>query len=110
MKKITRLLLASLLVFTPLVVKSATLSGTWSVIINDARTDATLIGDTGFDEIFGLTFFDDELYGVLYNGTLINIDKTTGAATVTGLGSGFSLRASDFLNSNALNIGGLTTI
>jgi hypothetical protein len=80
-------------------------------LINRFTGAASIIGDAGADEIFGITFFENQLYGVLFDGTLVTIDTTSGTSTVVGQGKTFIDRLSEFnsTSSGTLNIGGLTT-
>lgn len=53
--------------------------------IDPATWKATLIGPTGFDNIFGLGFWSGKLYGFVDNGTtgsLIELDPETGRGTL----------------------------
>jgi hypothetical protein len=49
--------------------------------IDGATFDATLIGDTGFDAIFGLGFWGGVVYGFTEAGQFLSIDVSTGAAS-----------------------------
>lgn len=60
--------------------------------IDPATMKATLIGDTGFNNIFGLGFWGGTIYGFVddktsKSGKIITIDKDTGAGTVVDTGS-----------------------
>src|SRR4029434_2689911 len=59
-------------------------------VIDVTTQSASLIGDTGFDRLGGITFDSNgTLYGVsggsANQGTLMTIDPTNGTATVIGL-------------------------
>jgi hypothetical protein len=49
--------------------------------IDTATWQATVIGDTGFDEIWGLGFWGDKVYGFTDTSKFLLIDVTTGAGT-----------------------------
>lgn len=49
--------------------------------IDTTTWQATVIGDTGFDEIWGLGFWGDKVYGFTDSSKFLLIDVTTGAGT-----------------------------
>ncbi len=53
----------------------------WLATINLNTGTATLIGDIGYDDVWGLAFKDGQLYGVSDDGELLQINTTTGAGS-----------------------------
>jgi murein DD-endopeptidase MepM/ murein hydrolase activator NlpD len=56
----------------------------WLASINPTNGAATLIGDTGFPEVWGISFEGGILYGVTSGGQLIRIDPKTGSGSKVG--------------------------
>ncbi|MBU1239007.1 hypothetical protein KKF84_04065 [Myxococcota bacterium] len=54
----------------------------WLAEINPESGDARLIGQTGYQQIFGLGFWGDKVYGFTNKGEYIVIDVDTGAGTL----------------------------
>jgi hypothetical protein len=54
----------------------------WLAEINPENGYATLIGQTGYQRIFGLGFWGDTLYGFTADGEYILMDTDTGAGTL----------------------------
>lgn len=69
-------------------VKTTGATTDWLASINPTNGSATLIGDTGFHEVWGLSFKDGILYGVTSGvtsgGELIMIDPNTGSGSKVG--------------------------
>lgn len=66
------------------------------VTIDPATGENEIVGDIGFDEVFGLAFFRDQLLGLTDNGEFIIINTATGAGTLVE-------------NTNAFSAGGAAT-
>jgi hypothetical protein len=49
--------------------------------INSDTWQATLLGDTGYDKIFGIGFWAGEVYGFTDNGDFVTLNAMTGAVT-----------------------------
>jgi len=58
-------------------------SNTWLAVANQATGAATLVGDMGFRNVWGLAFKDGVLYGVSAQGEVLRIDTSTGRGTLT---------------------------
>jgi hypothetical protein len=56
----------------------------WLASVDPKTGQATLIGDTGFDEVWGLGYWKDKVYGFTENKQLILIDPKTGKGTQVG--------------------------
>jgi murein DD-endopeptidase MepM/ murein hydrolase activator NlpD len=69
-------------------VKRSGFMNDWLASIDPMTGTAALIGDTGFVDIWGISFKDDILYGVTYSGQLITINPTTGAGHLVGSSPG----------------------
>lgn len=67
----------------------------WLATIDLQSGQATLIGNFGYSDVWGLSFLNDQLYGVTSTGSVLQIDMVSGVGTEIG--------------SNAINFGGLTT-
>lgn len=76
-------------------VKKPSSSTDWLAKINTETGEATLIGDTGFINIYGLSFINNVLYGTTFSGELIRINQKTGGGSE--------------IDSSQILYGGLTT-
>jgi murein DD-endopeptidase MepM/ murein hydrolase activator NlpD len=56
----------------------------WLASINPTNGTATLIGETGFQNVTGISFKDGVLYGVTLDGQLIIMDPKTGIGSMVG--------------------------
>jgi hypothetical protein len=54
----------------------------WLAIVNPSTGAATLIGDTGFQDVDGISFKDGVLYGSAWGHQIIQIDTQTGRGTL----------------------------
>jgi len=60
------------------------------IAVDPASGRATLVGDTGFDDVFGLAVLGGVLYGLTTDGFLITLDMTSGRGAFAGdLGPSF---------------------
>lgn len=55
--------------------------------INPTSFQASLLGDTGVDKIFGIGFWKDAIYGFTDDSRFVLLDPTTGAATPVETGT-----------------------
>lgn len=53
----------------------------WLAQVNRVSGEATLVGDIGFTDVWGLSFFDNILYGVTSSGKFIRINPLSGEST-----------------------------
>jgi len=60
------------------------------VTINPETGESTLVGDIGFDQVYGLAFFRDQLLGLTDAGEFIIIDPNTGLGTLVDNTEAFS--------------------
>ncbi|MCB9133984.1 MAG: PD40 domain-containing protein [Anaerolineales bacterium] len=67
----------------------------WLVSVDPSSGAATLIGDIGFTNVWGLSFIEDLLYGVTSDGDLLQINPVIGVGTLIG--------------NNGIPLGGLAT-
>ncbi len=54
----------------------------WLAEVDPETGDARMIGETGYQKIFGLGYWGDKLYGFTGDGQYIHIDKDTGEGTL----------------------------
>lgn len=52
--------------------------------INPTTFEASLLGDTGFDRIFGIGFWEDTVYGFTDDKEFVTLDSTTGEGSEVG--------------------------
>ncbi|MFZ3138110.1 MAG: C10 family peptidase [Thermodesulfovibrionales bacterium] len=76
-------------------VKRSGYDNSWLATVNLSTGKASLIGDMGYKDVYGLSFKDGTLYGVTQDGKLIKINTSIGTGTYVG--------------SNLINHWGLTT-
>jgi len=55
--------------------------------VNTTNYSVTIIGDTGFTDIWGIAFWGDKVYGFTENRQFVLIDINTGAATPVEMGA-----------------------
>lgn len=66
-------------------VKRSGYTNDWLATIDLGTGEATLIGEIGYVDVFGLSFKDETLYGVTTDGQLLEIDTFSGAGTLVGV-------------------------
>jgi hypothetical protein len=59
----------------------------WLASVNTLTGQATLIGDTGFQNVWGLGYWKDKVYGFTEDQKFITIDPKTGKGTQVGTSS-----------------------
>jgi hypothetical protein len=59
----------------------------WLALVDPTSGAATLVGDTGVTDIWGLGWADGALYGFTATNQFVRLDPATGAATVMGVGT-----------------------
>jgi hypothetical protein len=69
-------------------VKKDALGGDWLARVNPATGHATLIGPTGYTNIWGLGFWKDKVYGFTESSMFVLIDVKTGGAKLVSSGGG----------------------
>ena len=72
-------------------IKRSGYSNDWLAVVDpNTGTVTELKGDTGFQNIWGLSIRDEIFYGVTYSGQLIQIDPQTGSGTLIGTSGGIA--------------------
>lgn len=62
----------------------------WLATVDPDTGVATLIGDIGFGDVWGLSIRDGIMYGVTPSGQLLEIDPASGAGTLLGTDAGIA--------------------
>jgi hypothetical protein len=78
----------------------------WLGEVDISNGEIRLIGDLGYNDVFGLSFKQSKLYGVTYNGELLEINKNTGYASSIGntsfnLYGGLGTRGAGYVDSDS---------